>query len=95
MPLGSVIGAAIMATLALSVLLMNGRREPERPRYAVTAARIRGAGYLTLATALLISGTDALWVAGLLLFTGVGVVWAAAVVALRGQRATRRNVNEM
>ena len=95
MPLGTIIGAAIMAALGFLVILINGRADgPGRPRYAVSSARMRGAGSLMLATAFLAAGANAPLAAGLLMFVAVAVMGAAFVVAVRGQRAERRHADE-
>jgi hypothetical protein len=93
-PLGTIIGAAITAALGFQVILINGRGRSGSPRSAVSSARMRGAGFLTLATAFLAAGADAPLVAGLLMFVAVAVTGAAFVVAVRGQRAARRHADE-
>lgn len=88
------IGAAILGALGLQVMFTTGRSRLGRPLYAVSSARIRAAGWLALATALLLAGADALLAAGLLMFAAVGVMCVAVVVAVQGQRAARREAEQ-
>ncbi len=92
--MGILIGAGIMAALGLQVILISGRRRSGRPHYAVSSARIRGAGWLTLATALLLAGANAPLAAGLLMFAAVGVMGGAVVVFFRGRRTAQKRSSD-
>ena len=87
MSVGSVIGAALLATFGVLVLLLNGRAGGGRPGYAVLSARIRSAAAFILAMAILLAGTGASFAGGFLMLMGVGVFALALVVAVRGNHA--------
>ena len=87
MPIPSVIGATLLASFGVLVLLLNGRAAHRRPSYAVLSARIRSAGAILLAVAILVAGTGASFAGGFLMFVGCAVLALAAVVVVRGNRA--------
>ena len=88
---GPALGGTLVIAYAVLIAIVNGRTRPGRPPYAVLAARLRAATWLSIGIAVLAAGAGSAVLAGLLAIVALALAILAAVVGLRGKRQAVRD----